>query len=238
MRAFWAPTTSTSIPQASVRHSITPDAADAVDHQQRRAGTHDAADGLDVVPHAGARLLQGRDRRPPRRGAAGGAGRRRRPANGSPHGTWCRTTWMPNRSAISRQRSANLPDSSTMALPPRGTRFTTAASMAPVPELVSTSTSFCVLKDVFQALEHLGHQARNSGVRWCVTWRAKASRADSGTGRGAGSQQAMLSHGPSRKESKSRGIGYSTEREAACGWGVAQLAAVREVPLSLRERAG
>ncbi len=51
---------------------------------------------------------------------------------------------MPNRRAIWAQRRANTPASSTIALPPRGTTLTTAASIAPVPEADSTTTSAAV----------------------------------------------------------------------------------------------
>ena len=93
---------------------------------------------------------------------------------------------MPNASQIFRHRSANLPDSSTIALPPRGTRLTTAASIAPVPELVSSSTSFSVAKTYFSPAKTSASRPRNSGVRWCVTCRAMLSRAASGTSVGPG----------------------------------------------------
>jgi len=86
-------------------------------------------------------------------------------SKGFPHGTSHRTTSMPKVSQIFRQRSANLPDSKTMALPPRGTRFTTAASMAPVPELVKTRTSFFVARAYLRPSKTSFNSARNSGVR-------------------------------------------------------------------------
>ncbi len=93
---------------------------------------------------------------------------------------------MPKASQIFRHRSANLPDSSTIAFPPRGTRFTTAASIAPVPELVSTSTSFCGGEDVLQPGEHLGQQAAELGRAMVGDLPGHASRAGSGTSVGPG----------------------------------------------------
>ena len=79
-----------------------------------------------------------------------------------------------------------------MALPPRGTRFTTAASIAPVPELVKTSTSFSVENAYFRLATTSANRLRNSGVRWCVTCRAMLSKAASGTSVGPGVNKRCL----------------------------------------------
>ena len=88
--------------------------------------------------------------------------------NASPQGTSWRTTSIPNVSQSSRHRSENFPDSNTIAFPPWGTTLTTAASIAPVPELVSTSTSFAVWNTYFSPSRTSRKRVRNSSVRW---WR-------------------------------------------------------------------
>ena len=68
-----------------------------------------------------------------------------------------------------------LPDSKTIAVPPRGTTLTTAASIAPVPELANTRTSFSVAKTYFKPTKTSASRPRNSGVRWWLIGRAMAS---------------------------------------------------------------
>ena len=68
----------------------------------------------------------------------------------------------------------------------RGTRFTTAASIAPVPELVSTSTSLLGRKRI-SARQHFGQQPAELGRAMVGHLRAMASRAGSGTSSGRGS---------------------------------------------------
>ena len=61
-----------------------------------------------------------------------------------PHSNSSATTSAPHFLLSLIQRSPKLPTEATTTLSPALTRLTTADSMAPVPELAKTITSFCV----------------------------------------------------------------------------------------------
>ncbi len=93
---------------------------------------------------------------------------------------------MPNALQMSPQRAAKWPALRTSALPPGGTVLTAAASIAPVPEAVRISTSFCVWKTSLRPAATSVITCLASAERWWITGRASSSSTSSGTRAGPG----------------------------------------------------
>ena len=74
----------------------------------------------------------------------------------------------PNALASEIQRSPNLPAVRIRTLSPGEVRFEMEASIKPVPEEVSTSTSFFVPMNSFSSASTRVNRARKSAVRWCM----------------------------------------------------------------------
>ena len=70
--------------------------------------------------------------------------------------------------------------------------LTTAASMPPVPAVVSIRTSCSVWNTRLRFSVILVLMSRNSGPRWLIIWRPMASKTSSGQGVGPGSSQVQF----------------------------------------------
>jgi hypothetical protein len=84
------------------------------------------------------------------------------------------------------QRSPNLPALRVRTLSPGDRVFTTAVSMAPVPDEVRMKRSSLVPKTIFSISVVSMKIFENSGVRWWMMGSAAAARTFSGTGVGPG----------------------------------------------------
>src|SRR5262249_4724977 len=90
---------------------------------------------------------------------------------------------------MSTQRSPNFPQRTTMARSPGEQRFTTAASMAPVPEAARTITSLVVSHSRATPARPRRKSASNSGVRWWRMGRDTAWSTSGGIGVGPGARR-------------------------------------------------
>src|SRR5512145_2836748 len=84
------------------------------------------------------------------------------------------------------QRSPNFPPTRHSALRPGSIRFTTVASMAPVPEAASMSTSPCVWCTQRRSSLTRLYTSRNTSVRWCGGTCESARRMRTGISTGPG----------------------------------------------------
>src|SRR5260370_41807011 len=76
----------------------------------------------------------------------------------------------PNDLASEVQRSPNLPAVSASTRSPGEVRFETEASMKPVPDADSTSTSFFVPMNSLRSARTRVKRARKSAVGWCAVY--------------------------------------------------------------------
>ena len=88
--------------------------------------------------------------------------------------------------AISPKRSPKKPIDRFRTLSPGDSVFTTAASIAPVPEAVSTYTSLSVSKTLRIPSLTRYSSSSNCGPRWLIIWPDIASSTSPGTGMGPG----------------------------------------------------
>ncbi len=109
-----------------------------------------------------------------------------------PYGALTTSTAQPKFLASADQRSPNLPADSTSTRSPGEVRFETEASIAPVPELDSRTTSFLVPTKSFNCARTRVYRARNSAVRWCMSAAAMANWAAGSSGVGPGVKRRVL----------------------------------------------
>jgi hypothetical protein len=103
-----------------------------------------------------------------------------------PYGAGSSTICTPYARPSSSQRSPNLPAVTTATVSPGDSVFTTAASIAPVPEHASGITSCEVCTSRLSPARTSTNSASYSGVRWWMIGCAMASSTSLGTGVGPG----------------------------------------------------
>ena len=185
---FCEPATTASTPQASIGHGTTPrEDTVSTTSSVSVARVSPAYASMSSSTPVEVSLWVARTTRAPgwaRRAAASRSG-----ATVSPYGASRSRTVTPNARQTSSQRSPNLPQRITIASSPGDRRFTTAASIAPVPEAARTSTSLRVSSMSASAARTRANSVSNSGVRWWRMGRDRAWSTSGGIGVGPGARR-------------------------------------------------